>query len=179
MTVTAAKWTVEEYHRLIETGVLADKRVELINGEIVEMSPEGPLHSDNSTEIRDWLTVRLQGRASIREGHPITLAFSEPEPDIAVVRPGRYRERHPGPADIFLLIELAESSLSKDLNEKAAAYAQAGIADYWVINLKNREVILFRTPTSTGYQQQHTANEGTVQPLAFPDLKIPVSLLVG
>lgn len=179
MTVTAARWTVEEYHRLIETGVLADKRVELINGEIVEMPPEGPLHSDSSTELRDWLTARLQGRASIREGHPITLAISEPEPDIAVVRPGRYRGKHPGPMGIFLLIEIAESSLSKDLNEKAAAYAQAGIADYWVISLKNQEAVVFRTPRFTGYQQQHTAKEGTVQPLAFLDLKLPISLLVG
>lgn len=179
MTITVAKWTIEEYHCLIKMGMLADKRVELINGEIVEMPPEGPLHSDSSTALRDWFIARLQGKASIREGHPITLTTSEPEPDIAVVRLGRYRERHPGPADIFLLIEMAESSLSKDLNEKAIIYAQAGIADYWVINLKNQEIAIFRTPSFEGYQQQYTIKEGAVQPLAFPNLKVPISFLTG
>ncbi|MGH2412945.1 MAG: Uma2 family endonuclease, partial [Microcystaceae cyanobacterium] len=83
---TLAKWTVEDYHRMIEAGVLADRRVELIAGEIVEMAPEGPLHKYVTDTSAEYLRSLLQGKAKIYEAHPITLPDSEPEPDIAVVR---------------------------------------------------------------------------------------------
>ena len=109
---TLASWSVEDYHRMIKAGILGDRRVELLEGEIVEMSPEGPTHAFYGEEIADYLRSCLGEKALVREARPITLSDSEPEPDIAVVKPPRirYRDRHPGPDDILLLIEISQST---------------------------------------------------------------------
>jgi len=100
---TLAKWTTAEYHQMIATGILAERKVELLAEEIAEKAPEGPYHTFYGEELADYLRSRLTGKASIGEGRPITLTDSEPEPDIAVVRSPRerYRDRHPGAEDIF------------------------------------------------------------------------------
>ncbi|NET49529.1 MAG: Uma2 family endonuclease, partial [Merismopedia sp. SIO2A8] len=125
----------------------------------------------------------LGNRAKVRHAKPITLpeSDSEPEPDIAVVeRLGRvYRQHHPYPENIFWLIEYAQSSLAKDVDVKTKVYARAGIPEYWVVNLKTMEVIVFRCPTSDGYQSQITLTEGTLTPLAFPDVAIAVERLLN
>ncbi len=118
MTMIVAKWTIDEYHRMIDAGILSDRKVELLKGEIVEMSLEGEPHAYSSGEASDYLAKLLAGRAKIRQAKPITLPNdSEPEPDIAIVQPlGReYRQHHPYPGNIFWLIEYANSSLEKDL----------------------------------------------------------------
>ena len=109
MTVTTAKWTIAEYHQLVETGILDDKRVELLQGIIVDMPPEGMPHAVYCTESVDYLKSLLGSRAKVREAHPITLPNDpEPEPDIAIVRMpnSQYLNHHPYPADIFWLIEV-------------------------------------------------------------------------
>jgi Uma2 family endonuclease len=119
MTVTLVKWTVDEYHRMIAAGILDERRVELLKGEIVEMPPEGEPHAYFSSEAGEYLTRFLGYRAMIRHSKPITLPNnSEPEPDIAIVqRLGReYLEHHPYPNNIFLLIEYSDSSLDMDEN---------------------------------------------------------------
>lgn len=139
-SVSTVKWTIEDYHRMIDAGILDDRHVELLNGEIVEMSPEGIPHASFSSDAADYLRSLLSGRAKIREAKPITLPLtdSEPEPDIVIVRlpSSIYHAHHPYPEDVFWLIEYSDSSLKKDLEVKTQTYAAAGIREYWVINLK-------------------------------------------
>lgn len=118
--VTLLKWTVPDYHHLIEQGLLDGKKVELLDGDLVTMAPEGPLHSYTTTTVADYLRQNLHGLALVREAHPITLSQSEPEPDIAIVLAPqeRYKERHPQADDIFWLIEIANSTQAYDLNDK-------------------------------------------------------------
>ena len=182
MTVTLAKWTIEEYHRMIEAGLLDNRRVELLRGEIVEMSPEGEAHAYFSSEAEEYLRRLLGDLATIRSGKPITLPNdSEPEPDIAIVqRLGReYLSHHPYPDNIFWLIEYANSSLDKDLNTKTQIYAEVGIAEYWVANIKKRQLIVFREPQDGDYASKSTLRDGTVNPLAFPDITIAVNSIIS
>ncbi len=182
MTLTTAKWTIYHYHKMIEAGILNDRKVELLNGVIVEMVPEGTAHTYFSDRFANRLRVALSTRAQIREARPITLPNnSEPEPDIAVVQPLNdiYLEHHPYPENIFWLIEYADSSLTKDLEEKSKIYAAAGIQEYWVVNLRDRQLIVFRFPEGDFYQQRNTFRTGTIEPLAFPDLTIHISQLMN
>ena len=180
MTVTTATWTIEEYHQLVATGLLDDKRVELLQGIIVDMPPEGMPHAVYCTESVSYLRQLLGNRAAVREAHPITLPNdSEPEPDIAIVRvPSRqYLAHHPYPSDIFWLIEYANSTLKKDLNNKKRVYAEAGIEEYWVVNLHASELIVFRDLVQNAYQSETILAAGNISPLSFPDLQIDVSKL--
>jgi Uma2 family endonuclease len=115
-----AKWSVENYHRLIEAGIVCDRRVELLAGEIVQMSPESPQHYSLAESRADALKTLLSGKAHVRFDGPVTLVDSEPEPDIAIVRlpQDRYWTSHPTPANIFWLIEFSQFTLDYDLNEK-------------------------------------------------------------
>lgn len=177
MSVIVAKWTIDDYHRMIEAGILCDRKVELLVGEIVEMSPEGEPHAYCSHEAAQYLTDLLGKRATIRQAKPITLPNdSEPEPDIAIVqRLGReYREHHPYPENIYWLIEYANSSLEKDLELKSKIYAAAGILEYWVVNLKKSHLVVFRDILDGEYATKQTLTTGTIQPLAFPDISVSV-----
>ena len=177
MTVIVAKWTIDEYHRMIESGILCDRKVELLNGEIVEMSPEGEPHAYCSHEAGEYLADLLGNLATIRQAKPITLPNgSEPEPDIAIVqRKGReYREHHPNPENIFWLIEYGNTSLEKDLEIKSKIYAQAGILEYWVVNLRKLHLVVFRDILDGEYATKQTLTTGTIQPLAFPDISVEV-----
>lgn len=182
MTISLAKWTLEDYHRIVETGLLDDRPVELLNGEIVEISPEGVPHAYFSTEAGEYLTRLLGDRALVRPAKPITLPNdSEPEPDIAIVqRLGReYLNHHPYPENIFWLIEYANSSLGKDSTLKYRIYAEAGIPEYWLVNLKYGELIVFREPRHGEYASKMTLTAGEITPLAFPDVKISVAALIS
>jgi len=173
------KWAVEDYHQMIEAGILQNRAVELLAGEIVEMSPEKPSHTFYGEELADYLRVSLTGKALIREARPITLANSEPEPDIAVVKSPRERYRfcHPQPEDIFWLIEISDSTLAKDLQLKSTIYAAAGIEEYWILNLQKKQLIVFRSPQGREYLSQQIITQGTVSPLAFPEVEVSVERL--
>lgn len=182
MTLTLVKWTVDEYHRMIAAGILDDRRVELLKGEIVEMSAEGEPHAYFSSEAGEYLAQLLGDRAMIRQSKPISLPNdSEPEPDIAIVqRLGReYLEHHPEPENIFWLIEYSDSSLEKDLQTKSKIYAEVRIPEYWVVNLKRRQLVVFRDPQDGEYASKATLNGGTVYPLAFPDVAVSVDAIVS
>jgi Uma2 family endonuclease len=177
-----AKFTLEQYHQMIDSGVLDDERVELLNGVIVEMSPEKEPHANRITKGRDYLIGLLGDRAEIREGHPITIprSNSEPEPDLAVVQPldEEYDFHHPYPENIFWLIEYSNTSLKKDLEIKSETYATAGISEYWVVNLQTRELVVMRDPLNGKYQSRTILKEGVIYPLAFPEMAIAVSRLL-
>jgi Uma2 family endonuclease len=182
MTFIAAKWTIDEYHRMIAGGILSNRRVELLRGEIIEMSPEGEPHAYCSDEAGEYLAKLLAERAKVRHAKPITLPDdSEPEPDIAVVqRLGReYREHHPYPENIFWLIEYANTSLEKDLEIKSKIYAEVGIPEYWVVNLKKSHLVVFRQPLDGDYSTKLTLTTGIIQPLAFPDIFISVEQVIN
>lgn len=177
---TLAKWTVNDYHRMVEAGILSDRRVELLAGEIVEMSPETPIHYSTAKRGARYLEELLAGKADVRFNGPITLINSEPEPDIAIVRlsESNYSDRHPIPDDIFWLVEVAKTSLKKDLELKASIYATAEIQEYWVLNLAANHMIVFQNPRSGQYATQQTIEEGAIAPLAFSDLQVLVERLL-
>ena len=177
---TLYKWTVEDYHQIIESGVLEGKSVELLQGEIVTMSPEKPIQSSRIDTVADYLRDLLRGKAKVREAHPITLDNSEPEPDIAIVRldADNYATHHPYPQDIYLSIEVSNNSLNKDLEEKSIIYAQNGIPEYWVIDLTRNKLWIFTQPEQNGYTDKQELVTGTINPVSFPDLNIEVNKLL-
>ena len=177
---TLAKWSVDDYHRMIEAGILRDRRVELLAGEIVEMSPETPIHYNTAKRGARYLEELLTGRADVRFNGPITLLDSEPEPDIAIVRlpESIYNNRHPEPEDIFWVIEVAKASLKKDLDFKGSIYATAEIQEYWVLDISAKRLIVFREPQNGQYVIEQTFLQGEVIPLAFPDVRILIERLL-
>lgn len=177
---TLYKWSLEEYHFLIETGILEGKPVELLEGEIVTMSPEGIPHSYTNDSVAEYLRNKLQGIAKIKESHPITLDNSEPEPDIAIVRLPEtiYRQHHPYAQDIHLLIEVANRTLEKDLNEKSITYARNSIIEYWVIDLPHKKVWVFTNPQNNKYLNKQEITTGIIKPVSFPNLDIEVDKLL-
>lgn len=178
---TLAKWSVDDYHRMIETGILQGRRVELLVGEIVEMSPETPIHYTTAKRGAKYLEELLSGKADVRFNGPITLSDSEPEPDIAIARPveSAYSDRHPAPQDIFWIIEVAKTSLKKDLQIKAAIYATAAIQEYWVLDLAAKQILVFRNPQAGKYVEEYPIVEGMITPLAFTDVSVSVKRLLS
>ncbi|MEH1820328.1 MAG: Uma2 family endonuclease [Nostoc sp.] len=177
---TLAKWSVDDYHRMVEAGILRDRHLELLAGEIVEMSPETPIHYTTAKRGAKYLEELLSGKADVRFNGPITLSDSEPEPDIAIVRlpESSYCDRHPAPQDIFWIIEVAKTSLNNSLEIKAAIYATAEIQEYWVLNLSAKQMIVFRNPQSGKYVEESTLTQGTITPLAFTNISVSIQRLL-
>ena len=178
---TLAKWSIKDYHQMIKASILSDRHVELLAGEIIEMGPEGPLHRKFNDSIAEYLRDKLRDRAKIYEAHPITLPDSEPEPDISIVKlpVSLYDNCHPSSAQIYLLIEISDTTLEKDLEEKRIIYAHAGILEYWVIDLKNQQLIVFQKPLGEDYQIKQAYHQGTIRMVAFQDLELSVERLLN
>jgi Uma2 family endonuclease len=152
-TPPARRFTVDEYHRMIETGILTEyDHVELLDGWILKMSPIGPPHATAVNLVIAALQNVLPAGWFVRAQSPVTLESSEPEPDITVVGGGirDYLSHHPYPADIDLLVEVADSTLEFDRLQKRLCYAAAGIAEYWILNLIDRRLEVFRDPGPGG-----------------------------
>lgn len=177
---TIAHFSLAEYDRIVQSGAFDRRRLELIRGEIRNMAPIGPLHEDVVDVLTQWSFESVTGRARVRVQHSIGLPELEsaPEPDVAWVAPQRYAHGRPQPADVLLIIEVAESSLEYDRGDKAAMYAEAGIADYWVVNLRDRAIEVHRDPESSGYRSVSVyRDQEEVRPLAFPDVALRPSTL--
>lgn len=145
------QWTVEQYHELIDKGILTpDDKVELLDGWIVEKMPQEPPHASSIRKLRKALARVLPSDWDLDVQSPITLLTSEPEPDIAVVAvsPNEYEDRHPGPDDIGLLIEVSRSSIYKERVEKARIYAEAGVPEYWIVYVNKAIIEVFSNPTN-------------------------------
>jgi Uma2 family endonuclease len=180
MTLIAAKWSIDDYHQMVDTGLLDNRSVELISGEIIQMAPEGVGHSFYCSHTAEYLRALFGDRVRVHEAHPITLANdSEPEPDIAILKTpaSRYRTHHPYPDDIFWLIEIANSTLVKDLGVKKELYAAAGISEYWVMNLQENKLVVFRDLNADIYQSETHLNSGTICPISFPNLEVDIKRL--
>lgn len=177
--------TVQEYHRMIEAGIFGlDERIELVLGQLISMVAKGSPHSAAVTRGRDLLADRFSRRQTqIRVQEPVTLEdHSEPEPDLALVNPDPtyYEARHPQASDVLLIIEVSDSTLSYDREVKSRAYAKAGILDYWVLDLKNRQLHVYRDPMSDGYGQEVALGEAEmIAPLAFPTISVRVGDFLG
>jgi Uma2 family endonuclease len=179
MTTNLRLWTVDEYHRMIKTEILTNEdKVELLEGQILAMSPQEPPHASTVRRASKYFDRLLLGRADIRVQLPVTLSLnSEPEPDIAVVRidPRDYFNAHPTPDDIFLLVEVADTTVSKDLKVKAPVYGKANIPEYWVLDVNTRQVYVFREPNATGYAQKLTFVESqTLRLSVVGDVEVAV-----
>jgi Uma2 family endonuclease len=173
-------WTVQEYHHMSEVGILdASQRTELISGKIVLMTAKGTPHVLTLRLLASSLEKSLDGSVLVSTQEPIQLDdFSEPEPDLAIVKGTMfdYADRHPRPEDVYLIVEVADSTLKKDCEVKDKSYARSNIPDYWVIDVKNRQVHIFRTPTPTGYASHLILSDSqTISPLAFPSIVLPIS----
>lgn len=154
------KWTVSEFHQMAAAGIIEeDAHVELLHGQIVHRSPVGKFHAACVSFMNDWLTQQLRSDFIIRVQDPIKMDdHSEPEPDIAVVkrRADFYASHLPGPDDIELLIEVADSSLQKDQEIKAPLYANFGIKEFWLVDLSKQALHYYTQPMRGTYQQRRT-----------------------
>ena len=182
------RWMRDEYRKMAEYGLFApEERVELIEGDIVEMSPKRSSHSTSTTLAGDALRLAFGRGYTVRIQEPLALGpTSEPEPDVAVVRgmARDYRDEHPSSA--LLIVEVAESSLTYDRTTKASLYAKSGVMDYWVVNLQDNQVEVYRDPVQRvdqpfGYGYSTAAiykSSETIAPLAAPDKIIAVNDLL-
>jgi Uma2 family endonuclease len=175
------RFTREEYHRMGEAGILKPTdRVELIRGEIVEMSPIGPRHSAFIDNLTQLLVGRLAGRGIVSVQNPVVLADdSEPQPDLKILRRRSepYKYRTADAEDTLLLIEVAETSLAYDRTTKLRLYAETGILEYWVVDCVAEAVEIHRTPASGGYRAvtRVAGGSATVSPEAFPDVTLTLA----
>jgi Uma2 family endonuclease len=161
------RFTRDEYYRMAEAGLFIDERVELLDGEIITMSPQLTPHAFTVNQLLYLLITTLGATVIVRGQTPIVLDdWSEPEPDIAVCQPDpdRYKNAHPRADQVLLVIEVAESSLTYDRTRKVPAYAASAIPEYWIVNLIDRQVEVFTgpDPTRQRYRQQRLAFAGDV-----------------
>jgi Uma2 family endonuclease len=177
-------FTVEDYHRLAEVGILGeDDRVELLDGQVVEMTPIGPGHAGCVDALTALLSRVAGASAIVRVQNPVILSDRwEPQPDVTLVRPraGEYRRAHPGPADILLVIEVADASPRRDREVKVPMYAGVGIPEGWLVDLEHEVVTVHREPGPEGYREVRVLRRGeTLVPLAFPTAAISVDDVLG
>jgi Uma2 family endonuclease len=172
------RFNVDEYHRMAKAGILhEDDRIELIEGELIEMAAVGSRHMACVNDLNRLFVSRLGDRAIVSIQNPVCLSFhSEPEPDLSILRPhpNRYRDRIPLPEDVLLLIEVADTTFAHDRAVKLPLYAAAGIPEVWIADLPRRRFLLHRTPEGNAYTDVTTVRRGTISPLAFPDVTISI-----
>jgi Uma2 family endonuclease len=180
---TPYRWTRAEYYRLGELGFFQNKRVELIRGEIVEMSPKGWPHVVAVRKTAGVLEAAFVGIGWVARQEPVNLTDSEPEPDVAVVR-GRFEDFADHPTTAALIVEVADTSLFYDTTTKAGLYAEMAIPDYWVVDVEHRQLLVFRDPApvaagGAAYRTHLTLGpDATVSPLAAPAASIRVADLL-
>lgn len=178
------RFSVEEYYRMAEAGILApDERVELIEGDVIEMNPIGSPHAGCVKRSNKLFSRCLGDRALISVQDPVRLSkHSEPEPDLMLLRPraDSYAESHPEPGDVLLLLEVAWSSLGIDKNIKMPLYASHGIPEAWLADLDGGRLLVHRLPGPDGYGHLQILVRGQrIAPLAFPDVEVAVEELLG
>ena len=169
---------------MAEAGILApDDRVELIRGEIVDMSPIGPRHAAYVRRLNAIFSERLRNRAIVDIQNPVELDdSSEPQPDVVLLepRPDFYATGHPQPKDVLLIVEVADTTTKSDRQVKIPLYAEDDIAEVWLVDINEQSVEVYRSPTPQGYRQFMKFQRGqTLSIQAFPDIAIAVSEILG
>lgn len=171
--------TTSEYEQMIAAGIFKeDDRVELLEGVIVEMSPKGMKHATSTDRAARHFIRTLGDRVIVRNQNPILLNdYSEPEPDLVLAAPeeAEYSFRHPQPEDIYLILEVADTTLSYDRNSKGMSYAKSGIIQYLILNLNEMEIEDYQEPSADGYRQKQTYKAGqNFKLVAFPNITVKV-----
>ena len=171
-------FTADEFERMAEAGIFGEEeRLELIDGEIVEMTPVGPGHGSGVACLNKRLILGVGDRAVVWiQGSARVALRSVPQPDLALLRPRSYRRANPTPEDILLVVEVADSSLRYERIRKQRLYAIAGIPEYWVASVKGEWVEVYRSPDGESYRDvRRVPSGGVIAPLSFPDVVIPVA----
>ena len=182
---THLQLTTSDYNRMVELGAFdhLHRKIHLIRGEICEMNPAGPAHDDLITYLNDWSVRAIDRettRVRVQTGLELVQLNSRPEPDLLWVQARRYRDRHPTADDVRLAIEVADSSLQEDLVEKATLYAEAEIAEYWVVDVRRRCVHVLRKPVTGTYTERFVAEIGEqLSPLHSCGLPLDLEDLFG
>lgn len=180
---TRRLWTRDEYYRMGELGWFRGQRVELLDGEIMVLSPQGPSHATSTDRVRRVLEHTLGEGVWVRMQLPVDFgSYSEPEPDVSVVTGSLEDYTSAHPTTVLLIVEVSDTTLSYDRNRKASLYARAGIADYWIINLVNGQLEVRRQPVPNptkrygfDYNEVTILHDGeSVAPLCRPQVRIPV-----
>jgi Uma2 family endonuclease len=186
--VEVRRWTRDEYERMGETGIIGpEERVELVDGEIVRMTPQGGRHARAIQAAGEALRKVLRGAFDIRVQLPLALdPCSEPEPDISVVR-GNWRDYTSHPESAVLVVEVADTTLGYDRRVKASLYARAGVPEYWIVNLSDNRIEVFCDPAPSetarhgwSYRTERRFGSGQhLSPAMFPAAAIAVDDLLG
>ena len=181
---TRRRFTVDEYYAMAEAGILTEKdRVELLDGEVIAMPPIGSWHAGHVNRLNRILLPALLQRAVVSIQGPVRLSdVSEPEPDVMLLKPrdDDYTGGHPGPEDVLLLIEVADTSVEYDRGAKLSAYARAGIPEVWIVIRGERRIYAYTGPSADGYASMRRVGRGeSIAPMAFPDVVLEVGKVVG
>ena len=175
------RFTVDEYHRMAKAGILhEDDRIELIEGELIEVAAVGSRHMACVNDLTRAFVGQLGDRAIVSIQNPVRLSSrTEPEPDLAILRlrPDRYRQAIPQPEDVLLLIEVSDTTLAYDGGRKLPLYAAAGIPELWIADLPRRRFLIHRQPSGRSYVDVTAVKQGTLVPAVFPDVAIPIEAI--
>ncbi len=182
--VARRKFTVQEYELMVRAGILhEDDRVELVEGEVVQMSPISSNAGSVNRLLAALARLQAESRAVVSVQNPVRLGeFGQPQPDVAVLRPRAdfYSTAHPGPEDVLLVVEVAETSAEYDRQVKVPLYGRWGIPEVWLVDLEGDRVEVYREPTGEGYGRKRSLFRGDVlRPLRAPDLEVPVDQVLG
>lgn len=180
MTDTLHRFTASDYEDMAQLGLLPKRGIELLDGLVVKMSPRGDRHSWPVSELARQFILQGDGRfRTDPESLSLKLNdYSEPDPDVALSWPRADRLR-PTPENVFLIIEVADSSLDKDRVQKSALYASAQIPEYWIVNLIDNQIEKYLSPVLDGYRERLVAARGELSPNALPDVRIDVTAVLG
>lgn len=175
------RWTVAEYHRMAEVGLLnEDSRVELIDGEIIEMAPIGSQHSGKVNRFIHLFSKAFSDKAIIAAQNPVVLGgYGEPQPDIAILRwrEDYYEQAHPHAEDVLLIVEVSDSTLHYDRDIKTPLYASHGIPEVWLLDIQSRQLEIYREPINGEYRQRDYRRTGQIAPILCPDAVIDLAEL--
>jgi len=178
------RFTVDEYERMGQAGILSeDDRVELIEGEIIEMPPIGPPHASVASRLTAMLVAAVGARALVRVADPTRLGvYSMPQPDFLLAKPRKdyYASAHPQPTDVFLVVEVTDTTLAYDRGVKVPLYARAGVPEVWLVVIPEEQIETFRQPSPEGYRTASTLRRGeTLSIEALPGIEVPVTQILG
>ncbi len=181
---TRRRFTVAEFHQMGEAGILtADDRVELIKGDIVRMPPIGSPHASHVRRVSHSFARRFLDRAQLAVQDPLHLSeHNEPIPDIMLLRPrdDYYAHKHPTPEDVYLIVEVSDTTLSYDLGIKVPLYARYGVPEVWVVDLSRAVILVHRNPGPGGFEDVATVrSDDRLAPIAFSNAEIQVRDLLG
>jgi Uma2 family endonuclease len=184
METSRKRFTVDEYYRMADVGILAaGDRVELIDGEIIQMNPIGTRHLGCVNATNAVFFDAFQGRAVISGQNPVQLSdFTEPQPDIVLLKPRNdfYRGKHPEAADALLVVEVSDTTLGYDRDVKLSHYAAAGVPEVWIEDLNGDRILVFRDPVHAVYQVRLVlSRDDSISVQAFPDTAFTVSDFLG